>query len=316
MTIWLHAVILGLALFLPSSLGAQELLKLPVAIPAVFPAATTFVVARARGYFREEGLDIQLIVMPSAVGTQALIGGNGLLPTLRGAPLRFLFTTFIRPMFWLYAKSDIRSVEALKGKKVGVSSLGSGPDSLLRDLLKKHGLEGGRDVVILPMGAGTARFYALQAGSVDAAMLSIPSNFMAMEAGYRELVSFIDQEWIELQGSVVTTEQVLAVEPSLVEKFIRASLKGFRYFRDQRAGTVAILARFMRIREDMAGKIYDVARPGVTQDGIVSEELQRKATEHVVARAALKEPPRMDRIFDQSVTLKLRQELQVKGWKP
>jgi len=75
--------------------------------------------------------------MPSAVGTQALIGGNvkfstvggaALLPALRGAPLRFLFTTFNRPMFWLYAKSDIRSVDALKGKKVGVSSLGSGPD--------------------------------------------------------------------------------------------------------------------------------------------------------------------------------------------
>ena len=187
MAIWLKSFTVGVIIFLWSSTNAQDLLNVPVAIPAVSPAATTFVVARDRGYFREEGLDVQLIVMPSAVGTQALIGGNvkfstvggaGLLPTLRGAPLRFLFTTFNRPMFWLYAKSDIRSVEALKGRKVGVSSLGSGPDSLLRDLLKKHGLEGGRDVVILPMGAGTARFHALQAGSIDAAVLSIPSNFI------------------------------------------------------------------------------------------------------------------------------------------
>jgi ABC-type nitrate/sulfonate/bicarbonate transport system substrate-binding protein len=183
-------------------------------------------------------------------------------------------------------------------------------------LLKKHGLDGGRDVAILPMGAGTARFHALQAGSVDAAMLSIPSNFMANENGYRELVSFIDQEWVELQGSVVSTEQVLATELGLVEKFIRAALKGFRYFRDQRAGTVAILARFMRVRDDMAAKIYDVVRPGITQDGIVSEETQRKATEHIVGRAALKEPPRLERIFDQSVTLKVRQELQARGWRP
>ena len=325
MAIWFQLVMFGLVVFSASLSPCQELLKLPVAIPAVTPAATAFVVARERGYFREEGLDVQLIVMPSAVGTQALIGGNvkfstiggaGLLPTLRGAPLRFLFTTFNRPMFWLYGKADIRSVEALKGKRVGVSSLGSGPDSLLRDLLKKHGMEGGRDVVILPMGAGTARFQALQAGAVDAAMLSIPSNFMAAEAGFRELVSFIDQEWVELQGSVVSTEQVIASEPALVEKFIRASLKGFRYFRDQRAGTIGILARFMRVREEMAAKIYDVVRPGITQDGIVSDELQRKSTEHVVGRAGLKEPPRLDRIFDQSVTLKIRQELQTKGWRP
>jgi len=325
MAIWLKSFTVGVTIVLWSSTNAQELLNVPVAIPAVSPASTAFVVARDRGYFREEGLDVQLIVMPSAVGTQALIGGNvkfstvggaGLLPTLRGAPLRFLFTTFNRPMFWLYAKSDIRSVEALKGRKVGVSSLGSGPDSLLRDLLKKHGLEGGRDVIILPMGAGTARFHALQAGSIDAAMLSIPSNFLANEAGYRELVSFIDQEWVELQGSVLTTQQVLASEPNLVEKFIRASLKGFRYFRDQRPGTVAILARFMRTREDVAGKIYDVARPGITQDGIVPEDLQRKSIEHVVSRAGLKEPARLDRIFDNAVLLKVRQELQAKGWRP
>jgi NitT/TauT family transport system substrate-binding protein len=219
-------------------------------------------------------------------------------------------------MFWLYAKSDIRSVEALKGKKVGVSSIGSGPDSLLRDLLKKHGLEGGREVAILPMGAGTARFQALQASAVDAAMLSIPSNFMAAEAGFHELVSFIDQEWVELQGSVVSTEQVMANEPALVEKFIRASLKGFRFLRDQRAGTVGILARFMRVREDVAGKIYDVVRPGITQDVIVNEDLQRRATEHVVGRAGLKEAPRLEKIFDQSVTLRVQKELQTKGWKP
>ena len=157
----LALLILFLADIGSASAFAQDLLKLPVAIPAVTPAATTFVVARDRGYFREEGLDVQLIVMPSAIGTQALIGGNvkfstiggaALLPMLRGAPLRFLFTTFNRPMFWLYAKPEIRSIEALRGKKVGVSSLGSGPDSLLRDLLKKHAMEGGRDVVILADG--------------------------------------------------------------------------------------------------------------------------------------------------------------------
>ena len=58
---------------------------------------------------------------------------------------------------------------------------------------------------------------SIQAGSVDAAMLSIPSTFTVNENGYRELVSFIDQEWVELQGSVVSTEQVLATEPGLVE---------------------------------------------------------------------------------------------------
>ena len=325
MTIWLRILIVVALLCVASNNNAQELVKTPVQIPAITPAATAFAVARDRGYYRQEGLDAQLIVMPSALGTQALLGGNvkfstaggaGLLPILRGAPIRFMFTTFNRPMFWLYSRSDIRSVENLKGKKVGVSSLGSGPDSLLREILKKHGLDGGRDVAIMPVGSGTARFFALQAGTVDAAMLSIPANLMAQDAGFRELVSFIDQEWIELQGTINVTDQLLASDPTLVEKFIRATLKGFIHFRDLRSQTIGILIRFLRVKEDAAAKIYELMRPSLTQDGIVSEEIQRKSLEHVIDRVGLKEPPRLDKIFDYSMAVKVRNELRAKGWKP
>ena len=57
-------------------------------------------------------------------------------------------------------------------------------------------------------------------------------------------------------------------------------------------------------------------RPSLTQDGIVSEEIQRKSMEPVVERAGLKEPPRLDKIFDYSIAEKVRQELRAKGWKP
>jgi NitT/TauT family transport system substrate-binding protein len=324
MAIWRKCFTIAMFLFAAPS-SAQELVKIPVQIPAITPAVTPFAIARDRGYYRQEGLDVQLVVMPSAIGMQALLGGNvkfstaggaGLLPILRGAPVRFMFTTFSRPMFWLYSRPDLPTVESLKGKKVGVSSLGSGPDSLLRELLKKRGLEGGRDVAILAVGSGTARFFALQAGSVDAAMLSIPANLMAQEAGFRELVSFIEQEWIELQGTVNVTDQLLASDPGLVEKFIRATLKGFIHFREQRARTIEILARFLRTKEDAVTKIYDLMRPSLTQDGIVSEEIQRKSLEHVIDRAGLKEPPRLDKIFDYSVVVKVRQELRAQGWKP
>ena len=325
MAIWLRIVLTAALLFIGSNSNAQELVKVPVQIPAITPAVTAFAVARERGYYQQEGLDVQLVVMPSGLGTQALLGGNvkfstaggaGLMPILRGAPVRFMFTSFSRPMFWLYSRSDIRSVDSLKGKTVGVSSLGSGPDSLLREILKKHGLDGGRDVAIMPVGSGTARFYALQAGTVDAAMLSVPANLMAQEAEFRELVSFIDQEWIELQGTVNVTDQLLVSDPTLVEKFIRATLKGFIHFRDQRSQTIGILTRFLRTKDDAAAKIYDLMRPSLTQDGVVNEETQLKSLEHVIDRAGLKAAPRLDKIFDYSIAVKVRNELRAKGWKP
>jgi ABC-type nitrate/sulfonate/bicarbonate transport system substrate-binding protein len=296
-----------------------------VAIPAITPAASPFVIARDKGYYREEGLDVELIVMPSAVGIQALIGGNvsfstqggaGLLPALRGAPIRLIFSAYRRPMYWLYARPEVRSIGDLKGKKVGVSSIGSGPDSLLRDLLKKQGLEGGRDVVILPVGSGTARFYALQAGSVDAAMLSIPANFMSQDAGYRQLVSFIDQDMVELQGSILTSLQLLESDPGLVERFVRGSTKGFRILRDNRKVTIQVLTRFLKLKEESVGRIYDLIRPGLTPDGTLNEDLQKKSLEHILPRVGLKEPPPLETIFDFSLARKVNDELQARAWKP
>jgi NitT/TauT family transport system substrate-binding protein len=320
-------IVLAFSLLLgfPSTGESQKLRKIHIAIPALSPASTTFIVAKEIGYYRDEGLEAELIVMPAAIAMQALIGGNaefatvggaGLPPVLRGAPVRFLFTTFNRPMFWLYSRPDIRSIKELRGKKVGVSSLGSGPDSLLRDLLKRHGMEGGRDVVIMPMGAGTARFVALRAGSVDGAMLSIPSNFMAEEAGFRELVSFIKQDLVELQGSILAREGLLESDPTLVEKFIRGSLKGLLYFRNNRSGTASILTRFLRIKEELSGRIYELILPGVTQDGTISEDLQRRSMEHILERVGLKEPPSLGKVFNFSLTQRVRDELQEKRWMP
>ncbi len=120
----------------------------------------------------------------------ATVGGAGLPPVLRGSPFKFLFTTYNRAMFWLYAKPEIRDVKALKGKRVGVSGIGSGPDSLLREILRQHGLDPSRDVAVLSLGVMPTIFAGLQSGIVDAAMLSPPVTFKAEEAGFRELVCF------------------------------------------------------------------------------------------------------------------------------
>lgn len=304
---------------------AQELRKVHVAIPGISPGASgTFVVAREMGYYRDEGLQVELVVMPAAVSAQALIGGNVeftsvggavIPPALRGAPIRFLFTAFYRPMYWLFSKPSFLTIKSLKGKKVGVSSIGSGPDSLLRQLLKDNGLDGGRDVTIMALGASTARFYALQAGSVDASMLGIPANLMAQDAGFHELVSFIRQEFLEFQGNIVVREELQRSDPSLIEKFLRGTIKGFLYYRNNRSGSVKILSRFMKIGEDQMARIYDSIDGGLTKDGTVGEELQRKSVEHILERTGLKEPPPMNKIFNYGFSKKIFDDLQIKGWK-
>jgi len=304
--------------------GKAEARKVNVAVPGL-SQLIAFAVAKERGFYQEEGLDVELILMRAAVANQALIAGNvdfattgaaGLTAALSGLPLRILFSTFRRPMFSLYGRPDIRDIKELRGKKIGVSSIGTGADSALREVLKRHGLEGGRDVVILVIGVTPTRYAALESGSVDASMLSPPFTFKAEEAGFREIINFGKEDLVEIQGSVVVHEGLLRSDPPLVEKFTRGTFKGFVYTRDNRSETIPIVARLNSIKGDVAEKMYDaVLRPAMTLDGTVSEEIQRKAIEHLIKRVGDRRPP-LAKIFDYSLVRKIRAELEAKGWKP
>ena len=297
-----------------------------VAIPSTTQAVLAFTIARDKGYYRAEGLDVELILMSAPNASRALlsgdvqvatVGGAGLPPVLRGSPFKFLFTTYNRAMFWLFSKGEIRDVKSLKGKRVGVSGIGSGPDSLLREILRLSGLDPNRDVAILSLGVMPTIYSGLQSGVVDAAMLAPPVTFKAEEAGFRELVSFPKQDLVELQGSILVRDVTLQSEPLQMERFVRGSYKGFLHLKDNRPATLPFVARYLQVSEAQAAKAYDqVVRPALTQDGTLSQDLQAKAVEHVLKRLDLKEAPPLAKIFDFSLARRVMSELQAKGWKP
>jgi len=308
------------------TIGPVKAEVLKIAIPSTTQAVLAFTIARDKGYYRAEGLDIELILMSAPIASRALlsgdvavatVGGAGLPPVLRGSPFKFLFTTYNRAMFWLYAKPEIRDVKGLKGKRVGVSGIGSGPDSLLREILRQNGLDPSRDVAVLSLGVMPTIFTGLQTGTVDGAMLSPPLTFKAEEAGFRELVSFPKQDLVELQGSILVRDALLQSDPAQVERFIRGTYKGFLYIKENRAGTIPIVAHYLQVSDSVAAKAYDnVVRPSLTQDGTLSPEMQAKAVEHVLKRLDLKEAPPLAKIFDFSLARKVVAEIQSKGWKP
>jgi ABC-type nitrate/sulfonate/bicarbonate transport system substrate-binding protein len=296
-----------------------------VAVPTLSMVVIAFTAAKEKGYYRDEGLDVDLVVMRDTLGISALIGGNvdfasmsgaGLTAILGGVPLRFAFSSFYRPMFWLYAKPEFQDVRALRGKRIGVTGLGSGPDNLLRETLKRNGLEGGRDAVILALGLPSTVAAALRTGTVDAGTISPPFNFAVKDAGFRELVSFLKEDFVELQGSILAHEKLLQSDPVLVEKFVRGTVKGLRYARENKAGTIPILLRYMKIKEDLAGQYYDQVRPIMTSDGTVSVDMQQKYLDQALKVLTPKESPSADKIFGYSLARKINAELDAAGWKP
>jgi NitT/TauT family transport system substrate-binding protein len=247
--------------------------KVSVGVPVLDVTMTAFFVAQERGYFQKEDLDVDLVLMRGGVSNQALIAGGvdfsavptaGVQAALQGAPLKVIFSAFHKPMFWLYARPEIRTVKDLTGKKVAVSSLGAAGDAALRELFKKNGMDENREVAVLAIGTTATRLSALSSGAVDAAMMTFPHNLTASEAGFRELVSFLNSDIIQLQGAIVARDQTLQADPQLVEKFLRATIKGFLYLTTNRGGTVSVLQRNLKAKPDVAAKIYDLIRPAIT----------------------------------------------------
>jgi NitT/TauT family transport system substrate-binding protein len=309
---------------LMASVYSSQAKTVRVGIPGHNITQAAFYLAKEKGYYQDEGLEVQLIMMPAPVSNLALIGGNvdftsvptaAITAALRGAPLRVLFTSFDRPLFWLYSRPEIRDLKALRGKKIGTSGLGAA-ETLLRDFLKRHGLEAGRDVTLVNTGADAVRYQSVLGGSTDATVITLPWNFSAEDSGLRNLVAFTKEDMIQLTGSVVVRDGTLKTDPELVEKFISATLKGHLAVRENRLEAISVLTRNIKIADSLAAKSYDVIRPALTVDGGLSEAAQKKALDLILQVQNVKESPPAERFFDFAVQKRVNAALKSKGWKP
>jgi NitT/TauT family transport system substrate-binding protein len=319
------ALALGIAtaiLFAHAPVSAKPI---RIAIPGYNITQIAFFVAKERGFFKDEGLDVELIQMTGTVANLALMTGEvpftsvptaAMTANLRGANLRVLFTTFERPLFWLYSRPQIREVRELKNKKVGVGGLNQASYTLVRELLSNYGLESGKDYTVIQAGDSAPRFLALTSGFIDAALMPLPWNFSAQEAGMHELVALSKADITAPTGSIVLREDLLRTEPQMVEQFTRATMKGLRYAIERRTGAIGALTRSLKIKEDLAAKGYDAARPALTSDGTMNEASQRKALDAVLKSAGVKDAPPLDKFFNFTLAKKVAAELQAKGWKP
>ena len=316
----------GALIFLVSFAGGAEARKVQMAVATFSQSVLPMVVAREKGYFRDEDLDVELILMTASVANMALMGGNvdfiSSGPSVvgaiaRGAPLKFVFLCSSRPMHWLYARPEIKSLKEIKGKKIGVSSVGSAAHFLVQEILRRHGMDPARDVTILGVGTTANRYAALQSGTIDATNLTPPFNFKAQESGLRELVAYVKEEYlVEPGGAIVVRDQLFQSDPLLMQKVIRGTLKGLLHIKQNRASTVPILARLMKIQEELAARIYDLTLPGLTADGTISSETQKKVLEFVLKVQSIKEPVAVEKVYDFTPVRKVRADLEAKKWQP
>ena len=143
----------------------------------------------------------------------------------------------------IFAKSEIKTTENLRGKTIGVSRAGSISEIILRYVLRaKMGLQPDRDVKLLVVGDPAVGLQALERGIVDATPL-MPLPLIAAKMGFRELVNY-DALGITFPANTVTTlRQTISKRPDLIESFLKILIEGIYIFKTNKAKSLAVMKK-------------------------------------------------------------------------
>jgi NitT/TauT family transport system substrate-binding protein len=274
-------------------------------------------VAVHRGFFKDEGLEIELPRLVPAMAHNALIAGeahyqgladSGLRLAARGLPLKAIFYAADRPMYYLVAQKDIRTVSELKGKRIGVSQFGGTSDLSARLALRHYGVEPEKDALLIQIGAEGTRMAALRAGSVAAIIVPVPAVAILKREGFNE-VSFVGDVVEFASNGYTTTDQRIKEHPREVKKVVKALYRGLRYAKENPEGTVGVIQREWKVDPQIAMESYGAIVKALNEDGIISEK-QLKVHFDIIRRSEknIVEIP-VERVVDFRLLREVKREL-------
>jgi NitT/TauT family transport system substrate-binding protein len=232
--------------------------KVRFSVSAISIAEVPFKIAQVKGFYREEGLDVESILIRGAVGLQALLGGSvqytsasgaTIAAGVRGLPVKLIFVSAAKPQFDLVAQPQIRSVKDLKGKLVGISSRGGSIDLLTQIILQKNGLTPNKDVTSVVVGGQEDTVLALRAGRIAAALLTPPRPLILQREGFNRIAYSGDYMSTYPTGGIGTTDENIKNNPSEVFAFVKASFRGLQFARQNRSESMKIIADYLGVKD-------------------------------------------------------------------
>jgi ABC-type nitrate/sulfonate/bicarbonate transport system substrate-binding protein len=279
-----------------------------------------FMIGRDRGFFREEGLELELIFMKAAQTIPAMLAGGidfgtatgtAVAAAVNAVDVRVVFALTDKPSFDLIAVPSITNLQQMRGKKIGITAFGALAEILARQIFLANKVPP-EQVTFLPLGTSDVLYLALKAGTIDATMLQIPQNFLAVDEGFRKLAAGADV-YRAVQGGLTTTKAIISERPELVTKTIRATQKSLRLIRNDRKYALEFIKGpyldLGKDRDRFADRIYDAAVQYYHQTGAVDEKLQREMITVAAQRVKPKEIAPPERVFDFSFAQKVAESL-------
>ncbi len=199
-------------------------------------------VAEAKGFFRDEGLENETIVIPGSTAIAALVsgevdysgaGGSGMRAALRGAPIKAIMFQTEKVTWYLLTAPEVAKISDLKGKRIAVGTIGDTQDTLITLLVEKSGLSA-RDVtrVAMPSRNAFTTFLALKSGAVHAAVVNGDEALLGETEGLHTLAFIGDLFPYPFQGFLATDKKI-AEKPGEIKRWLRAMMRALAFIREK-----------------------------------------------------------------------------------
>lgn len=248
-------MVLVLAAIFPYRAPAEERVTVGVAGPAV--SIVYAYLAQDAGLWREHGLDARVILFESGsllaqvarsgdVQFAINSGPTTIAARTQGADSVIVAAAVNTLPYSVVAAKGITTWDQLKGKRVGISRIGSGTDTAIRLVCKKFGLDPAKDLVILQGGTQPSRLVALSAGALDATLVSPPLDLTAKKQGFPVLVNIAELGIPYPQTIIETTERFNRLHPQLVKNFLKGFIQGLHYAAKHKDETKKIITKYLK----------------------------------------------------------------------
>jgi len=280
-----------------------------ISIPGPTLSYVPLYYGQEKGFFAQEGLDLQVLVVRGIVGVSSLMSGeidvtchagSGFSAALRGVPVKIISVTRDRPIHELIVAPAANSSAELKGKSIAVGSLDGTAAIMTRRILQDKGLDAQKDVGLLSMDT-PARLQSLFSGRVAGAMMTPPAIYLAEEKGYK--VFGRGRDYMRyLQTGVVSTDIQIKQKREKLVRFLRAWNRGLKAYQDGPEIMIPYIQKRLGIKDaQLARRMYEDDAPFVLEGGRLSGDAAKEIIE--IGREALrvKEPIAPERIFDFSL---------------
>jgi ABC-type nitrate/sulfonate/bicarbonate transport system substrate-binding protein len=303
-----------------TSPGAVFAQKSVVAWTAVSALNSPYWIMKEAGFLKQEGLDVELVYIPSsATVAQAMLAKEVAVSAansqvvadsgLQGGDLISMGAIVNVAAFYVMAVPEIKRIEDLKGKPVGVTRFGASTDFGLRMLLSKYGLVAGRDVPVLQIGGMPEIAGALSKRSIYAAPMSYPMAYVAEQAGVKMLANLAKEDIPFMHVGLTTTRTFLREHRNRAKALLRAYGRAVYFMHARKEETKAIFARYAKVTDPgMLEGSLQYAYDFVEKVPLVKPKAFQVTLEQIALKNPKAKQARPEDFFDNSLVQELVNE--------